>query len=383
VSGVSTGTAVLAASYAFIPGCQAVSNLTAYTATPPVSTAPASNEAYVWCSLPSLGTGDGVAFKEELEKQGFHVRWREDADGMNTSDFGSCTLANYRQLANSGAFTVISHGRPGKHLIVYAPGTPAGKAACETWRNGDTNLIVEYYVNVMSCVVADSSWLAANFKTSLDNNEAIAVWSICYSAATTDELGNPAVSVKEAAGGRWRVGYELPTDATEAENVNHAFFGRMNGVIADGSLRTAGEAYADPAADYRRIGPTVGSVKMDGNAWTTLCPAPLLQTPFYPATSAAGQVKGWGCFLLDTYLDVAVPAGEAMLEPLTADCSGFRWLATPSGGHGLGFNFEKQSSGFGGSLLIDAEKVRNAGVDGRKMDGNRIAPNGDPASMDF
>jgi hypothetical protein len=39
---------------------------------------------------------------------------------------------------------------------------------------------------------------------------------------------------------------------------------------------------------------------MDGNAWTTLCPAPLASGAVYPASAVAEKRKGWGCILLDT-----------------------------------------------------------------------------------
>jgi hypothetical protein len=122
---------------------------------------------------------------------------------------------------------------------------------------------------------------------------------------------------------------------------------------------------------------------MDGNAWTTLCAAPLKSASFFPSALAKGQVKGWGCFLLDTYLNTVAPAGEAISEPWTETCGGFRWLTTPSGGYGLGFNFERRNSGGDSILLIDADKVRNSGAEGRKMDGDLTAPNGDSVMVGF
>jgi hypothetical protein len=351
----------------------------------------------VWCPLPiELGKNDGLAFESKLREQGFRVTWFEDCDDEGPTNFFSCMLSNYKKMATGGAFTVISHGNPGEHLIVYAPWTPTGRDACELWRTGDTNLIVREYPNWCYAVAANSNWLTSNFKGSADKGNALTVLSICYSAATVDPYGNSAVAVKEAAGGRWRVGYALSVCMSEAADVNNELLGRMNGTIANGGLRTAGDAHTDPGVDYQRIGiygyddnddgavdRQTGSVRMNGDAWTTLCPAPLKQTPFYPAASVAKQSKGWGCFLLDTYLNIAVPAGEAALEPWTDACSGFRWLAAPEGGGcGLGFYFENPR-GEGSLLLIDAGKVRNAGTEGRKMDGDRVAPNGDSIMQQF
>lgn len=413
-TGVSTGTTYMAVSYAMVDGGQAITNLTAYTAIPPISFAPAVSNAYVWCSLPiELGRGDGLRFHEELEKQGFSVEWFEDADDYDIANtFGDCTLANYKKMANSGALTVISHGSEGEHLAVYAPLTPDGYTACTNWCAGELGMTVKtnrfvdnlgvfrfdksyYYVSV------DTSWLAANWKPTLDANRAITMWSICYSADTST-----GTSVKEAAGGRWRSGYELPVCMEEAMDVNNEFLKRMNGTIARGNLRTSGSACNDPAVDYKQIyqeiliySPTyeydddfdniidrwIGSVKMEGDWWTTLCPAPLALAPVYPDSTVNEKRKGFGCILLDTALDNTRPATDAVVKNSGgAVIFNTHWLEDTKGSfYGVGFTFDKTTDNARTTMKAISTQIRNEGAEGRQMDGNRIHPNNDDREWSY
>ena len=420
VSGVSTGTAVLAVSYEF-SNSQIVSNLTAFTAIPPISVAPAISNAYVWCSLPSLGTNDGVRFEAELKNQGYKVEWFTDDDGhTNSVNFFGCTLANYKKMATGGAITIISHGMPGEHLAVYAPYTSAGALACTNWCAGETGMYVDSivdtdpvtgttnYIKSYYYVGVETSWLEKNWKQTLSNNNAIVMWSICYSASNCPTAG---ISVKEAAGGRWRSGYELPTAEDEASDVNEAFLQRMNGTLSNGVLRTAGSAYNDPTIDYTTIykrlrtfppPPAVdyeyldwngvnwiyrphGSVRMDGSPWTTLCPAPLEIVPTYPTSAVTEKRKGFGCILLDTALSNILPATDAVVkESGGATIPDTYWLKDSEGRfYGVGFTFDKTSDNSTTTMKAVSDKIKNQGTEGRAMDGNRVQPNTDDKQWSF
>ena len=102
---------------------------------------------------------------------------------------------------------------------------------------GDPNRPGFYYARV------SSDWLQANWKPSLDANRAIVVWASCFSATASGTLP----SLKEGAGGRWRIGYLGVTLAQENYFVNDEFFRNMNGKLNGGLCRTAGEAYANGA----------------------------------------------------------------------------------------------------------------------------------------
>ena len=354
--------------------------------------------------MPRLQTGDGTVFTNELAKQGFSGKWFEDSNGYGSVDFGDCTLENYKKMATYGAITIISHGMPGKHLAVYAPPTPAGEAACNAWRTNEVGMTTQLYADAggrFYCVEVDTSWFTNNWKTSLDNNNAIVMWSICYSASNCPTAG---ISIKDAAGGRWRSGYELPTHVLETSDVNRTLLQRMNGTVGNGNLRTAGQAYNDSTIIYRQINPAwrfdwddilgrymrfVGSVKMDGDWWTTLCPAPLEIAPVYPASPVNENRKGWGCVLLDTALDDTPPAKDAMVKTLGGVIiSDEHWLKDTEGNfYGIGFTFDKSLDNSTATMEALSDKIRSKIKDifsgPRQMDGDRVQPNTDDKQWSY
>jgi len=369
VDGIATGNVQLAWSYT--SGAVTFQDKVAMLIIPTISYAPVSSNAYVWSSLPSLGVDDGTAFQDQIKDQGFKVTWFSDSSASDTN-FEQCTLANYKNMINAGAFTVISHGDKGEHLAVYAEDSTNGQAACDTWRGGDTNLVTRHYQGFW-CVVARSSWLTANWQSGMNANRTIAMWSICYSAS--DNPGTGEASVKEAAGGRWRSGYFNPTDMIEARDVNNKFLKRMNGTTDNARKRTAGEAY-DGGTDY------TSNLKMDGNNWTTLCPAPLADNAVFPDT-AAGNRKGWGCIIFDTYMNQNNPASDALLKLSGCPTTDHRWFGNSDGVYGLGFDFDK-TGGAGTTMRAVADKCRNdGGSKGRQMDGDRVTPSGDNREWSF
>ena len=249
-------------------------------------------------------------------------------------------------------------------------------------------------------VVVEASWLAAHWKQKLDDNNAIVMWSTCYSA----NPGTNGISVKEAAGGRWRSGYVEPTIEYEAETVNREFLQRMNGTVANGKLRTAGAAYNDNGIGvdyYSYIRPvwnattlqndqvtfTNGTVKMDGNYWTTLCPAPLAIDPVYPDSFVNEKRKGFGCILFDTTLEKTDPASDAVQkESGGAIISDTYWLedaTTEKNVYGVGFTFDKTSDNAQTTMKAISTQIKNQGAEGRQMDGDRIQPNNDDREWSY
>jgi hypothetical protein len=324
-------------------------------------------------------------------------------------NFDDCTLENYKKMADFGAITFISHGAPGEHHAVYAPLSPAGKAACDAWRGQEQGMTTQtnwHWVNQTTVdtnksyysVAVDTTWLTANWKQKLDDNYAIVMWSTCYSASNCP---NAQISVKEAAGGRWRSGYELETNADEARDVNEAFIKRMNGTVVNGKLRIAGSAYNDPTINYRQIDTYwfrvfdangnfvnwrhVGSVKMDGDWWTTLCPAPLEINPVYPAWPVSDKRKGFGCILFDTTLDGTSSATDALTkESGGAGIMETYWLKdTNAKFYGLGFVFDKTTDNTQTTMKAISNQIKNEGTEGRQMDGDRVQPNDDDRQWSY
>jgi len=398
VDGIATGKVQLAWSYTS-DGVTST-DIVAMLIIPTISYAPGKGDnAFVWAPLKTgsntnsgnnLGWADATEFENQIKEQGWPtVTWFEDTTGDTDTNFGSCTLANYKGMTNCGIFTVVSHGEEGGHPAVYAECSINGRAAITNWIADETNITVEYippgggapgfyYARV------SSSWMSANWKHSMDTNRAISFWSICYSA--TSNTGSGEDSVKECAGGRWRVGYELPVGMQEAIDVNNNLLARMNGAISNGILRTAGQAYSN--IDYRTIrsygyiGRNVGSVKMDGNGWTTLCPAPLVDNAVFP-DATVGNRKGWGCIIFDTYMSTSYSASDALIKLSGCQTADHRWFGNASGTYGVGFNFDK-TGGAATTMRAVADKCRNEGVGGgRELDGDRINPNKDNRDWQF
>jgi len=379
VDGIHLGQVVLELSYT-TPDNGVLCDEIALFITEPISWAPdpENEKAYIWSSLPSaLGTADGDEFEDQLELQGFDVIWLEDVDNHNNLNFNDCTINNYKNtMVKSGALTVISHGDPGCHYAVYAEDSLAGSNACAAWIGNEPNMIVDYWLNDCYTVRVSSKWLANNWASELNNNKTIALWSICYSATANPAQGEAAV--KEAAGGRWRSGYIDPTDEGEATFVNEKFLQRMNGKIDNREKRTAGKAWQN-GIDY--LYNNVLNVRMDGNDWTTLCPAPMKESPVWPKTNP-GDRKGSGCIIFDTYMNDYWPnVVDRLSGRSTYD---HNWIDNDYGP--FGFRFKFGETGGTTTMRADWEECRNYShgiILGRQLDGDRKAPNKDHKEWSF
>jgi hypothetical protein len=365
-----------------------------------ISWAPAKGDvAHVWSSLPHLGTGDGTAFENQIDDQGFDVVWFSDNDDCQNVNFNDCTLANYQGMKDCGAFTVISHGGRGSHYAVYADGTiGSGDVACDNWRAGQANMSTERFVSggiLLHSVKVDSPWLSANWSATLNTNKAIAIWSICYSATA----GPGGAAVKEAAGGRWRSGFCCVTTEGQATNVNNLLLGRMNGSNGAGAYRTAGEAWDTnqngTGGDGYDAGACAGlpscvpggcpmyageggdkNVKMDGNYWTTLCPAPMKNNdyPVWPNIDP-GNRYGWGCIIFDTYMNDSISSTDALTKNSGGSTYDHKWRGNATGKYILGFDYDK-TDGTETTMQAVGIKCKNKDPDGgRALDADRTKPN--------
>lgn len=224
-------------------------------------------------------------------------------------------------------------------------------------------------------VKVPSTWLLSNFKATTDANKTITHWAICYSAQS-----GTTSSVKEAAGGRWRIGYWDPTSEGEAKTTSDKFFKNMNGTTSNNQKRTAGESW-DGGANYPP------NARMDGNIWTTLCPAPIRdnEKPCWPDTNPLGQNRyGWGCIIFDTYMNDTIAANTALTISSGGPIYDPEWGAdTASGKFLLGFDFDKTTGNVTTVQAIN-DKCKNKDPDGgRELDGDRAAPSKDDRSWSY
>ena len=373
-----------------IPGLELAEDKVAALVIQPISFSPGGGAA-VWSSKPNeIGDGDGVLFDSLISNQGYKVTWYRDAYGERDLSVGDCTANAYLNLDGYGAVTIISHGETNEHLAVYFPDTTAGCDAASRWvadvqYSGGlgSDMTVKrawdrkngYWYRYVS---VKPRWFEANWKPGFDKRNSIVLWACCMSATLLD-----------CCGGRWRSGYCRETHELECCIVYPHFLSRMNGSVGAGTLRPAGMASLN--IESLNIGtpmyPTNTSVRMAGNPWTTLCPAPIIGNPTFPSSDLAEGEVALGCLLLDTFVKdknnmIKVIAGDGVTEiaPLRQEGAEYPF--------GVGFRIKKGS----GSIRVRSEAIKayiesatpnDEFASGKTMDADRVTPNGGIVEWEF
>ncbi len=124
-------------------------------------------------------------------------------------------------------------------------------------------------------------------------------------------------------------------------------------------------------------------MKMHGNDWTTLCPAPMNDDPVWP-DSNPGNRYGWGCIIFDTYMNVSVVGGNALTMVTGGPTYDHNWRGdTTYGKFALGFDYDK-TGGLATNMRGVAASCRNNDPDGgREVDGDRVNPNKDDRDWSY
>jgi hypothetical protein len=156
------------------------------------------------------------------------------------------------------------------------------------------------------------------------------------------------------------------TTGFEGSWANGTFFTYMNGKNGAGLRRIAGSAYGD-GSEY----PV--NVRMDGNPWTTLCPAPVAIGAWTPAQTI-GNHAGWGCLMLDTYMSDVNSASQAVVGDRI---SNVRWVPLGAGKRAVGFHYDKSSGGVIWLNVHTRDCLSDGAGGGRGVDYNRICPSGE------
>lgn len=319
--------------------------------TEPISHCPTGTIGTIW--KPGIGPDfdgtDGQTFTDMTRIQGYTITMIEDADQYG---FGGCTLAAYKGLSASSLLHFMGppDAQSWGHPAVY--GT---QSACIAWKGAEAMPVWQVEGDVW-CVIATSSWLTTNFAPGLDATKAIVHWALGSSDA-----------YKNYAGGRWRVGYSGSAYAgTAFQPTTEQLLRRMNGTQFGGTRRTAGEAWG-AGADFP------SATVMDGNPWTTLCPAPIESNATYPQVVPQRTGSYWCGIIFDTYMDTTITGG---LKSVPGGNSLGNWYPyTQFGSHVLGFTYYIYSLPYQ-ARTIRAEASGIVGG-GKSMDGNRVAPNGE------
>lgn len=368
-----------------IPGLELAKDKVAALVIQPISFSPGGGAA-VWSSIPNgIGDGDGVIFDSIISNQGYKVTWYRDGNGEGDLGVGDCSANAYLNLDGYAAVTIISHGDVDEHLAVYFPNTVDGYNEATKWisdvRNSGghiADMVVRENPGYYWYVSVKPQWFENNWKPGFDRRNSVVLWGSCCSA-----------SLLNCCGGRWRSGYVNPTDQGECSAVNSQFLGKMNGSIGAGTLRPMGLASLNIGS--LNIGtpmcPTNTSVRMEGNPWTTLCPAPIIGNPTFPSSALVEGDVAFGCLLLDTFVKgknnmIKVIAGDGVTGIVPLRQEGAEYPL------GVGFRIKKGS----GSIRVRSEAIKvyiesatpnDEFASGKTMDADRITPNGGIIEWEF
>ena len=336
-----------------------------------VSHCPLGTDGHVW--IPSneneLPADDGYTFERELELQGYNVTWYRDDNSFDDA-WPECTRAHYKSLANDGALHFIGY-TPGYSVAPWPPYYPWGggygaayaqtEDGARTWIGSEPGMrFAEASMGGQQryIILVDDNWHAQNFASGLNDMNAIVHWAFGFSSG-----------IKEAAGGRWRIGYSGAMDVGGFDGVTRKLLQRMNGTDPDYSAtrRTAGEAQGGGGFPVE--------TQMDGNAWTTLCPAPMEVLPQSPPL-----IDGyyWCGIIFDTYMDTTVSANDAL--PLPPGYNKYWSGETGYGEYALGFDYTVDNGQGHGTATADADFCTDGS---KKMDGDRVAPNADDRTWQY
>jgi hypothetical protein len=318
-----------------------------------IARTPSGSSVYVW--KPINEEAFASSFLSELTKEAAYQGWSYSVTNPVTYYFDSnptdddcenCTLANLKSMANGGIVAVLTHGGTG----VLEVARFASISAANAWKGSEVGMTVSEGSNSVS-VYANSAWFQNNWKTALDQNNAIVFLCVCYSADGYDAL---ALNV----GGKTVFASHGDADGILVNNALIKIIEFMNGTDSIKHRNTT-DAYAHTSEVFKE------TVKIMGDGLSTLCPSP---QSVFPLKSS--EIKtGWGCILFDSYMDGSVPANTAVVP--TSGAIGTRSWGGSSNGV---FYIEFLHSGSSVSVEALGDKCRSWGQQGRPMDGDGVAP---------
>ena len=320
-----------------------------------IALTPKGNAVYVW--EPIKEEAFAPAFIDFLTDENHYQGWAysatnpmtyfSDSDPTDTN-CETCTLSNFKMMAQAGILVLLSHGGTGVVEVVRF----STQAAADTWKATEEDMYVIGSETNSWSVYAESRWFQRNWKTQLDQNNAIVFLSVCHSVEGYN-------SIASNVGGKTVFGAYGPADGILVHNAFTEIIEFMNGTSTT-KYRSANRAY-DHIAEFHKY-----TVRLVGDGLSTLCPVP---QRVFPLTSL--EVKtGWGCILFDSFMDNSFSANNSVV-PSLGSVGTRSWGGNSSGMFFIDFLY----TGFGISIEAVSDNCRSAGSEqGRPMDGDGIAP---------
>ena len=323
-----------------------------------ISWSPSGDKIYVWHPINDFHFSDAFVDYMTANYQG----WETGANNPLTvfhdpspddDDFGTCTLENFKAMANGGLLFVQSHGQIGQMDVVWCK----TEAAANAWKGDEPDMYVFYdNQNNRWKVIATSQWFLNNWKPFLDQRRALVFLKICCGADGFGAYGY--MSVASCVGGQTVFAVHGEQVFAAADTFFQAVVEMMNGTSShfkddrsalSAFLTVKGKMNATP-------------LDMVGDGRTTLCPAPQQVFP----TSVGGAKAKWGCILFDTYMDNSISAGTAVV-PVTGTINSRQWGQDA-------FYIDFTHNGQSGKAKAVNENCRSLGQPSKRMDGDGKAP---------
>jgi hypothetical protein len=336
-----------------------------------------------------------VAEIDTPHSQGYHITVR-CTNSQAATGYGSCTRANWNAFAeNVGIALIQTHGAPGSIIAISVKTERLAREWLNSGSSGSDGLSVHKSTEYTGYVVrAKPAWLAENWSSYFNVNDAIVYISGCESAVPDDGAGS---EIFNAVGGRFAIGYLNKVTNTDAAQDITNLFQYMNGIQPFGlDYRLASLAVTDPELSLGLTHRLTGD--------STLCPSvasPVLSniSPEGSGTAASGDGK----VVFDTKLDTVHYLATDALTYSTASpitISNIRW----NGDHEIDFHWQATTSsgGTGGygkptfSVTMTAVAAKIVAFPGgQQLDGGDmstgapplstigVAPNGDDFKWSF
>lgn len=313
--------------------------------------------------------GDKIVARITDDKtQGYTWIRKQDLD-QDDNDVEDCTRPNFNVVDNGSGVTFVNAHGAEDHFCGVSVGENYS-SVITSWIGDEPEEYMERYhwtVKQIWIAVVWEPWFERPPSTGPDRN-----WAAEHTAyRTIVVLGvcNAANSLLSHLGGRVRFGYDDSpgSNSTIRDDVD-LLFGRMNGHEGSAGLRKAGPAFT--AGDFSE------HFMMEGNGYTTLCPAPI---SWWPEGQVA-ECAGTGGIDFDTHIQsVAAQSALEYEAPDNTIISDRRW----TNDYSLRFHYEFTGGNARVKMKAIANYIKAEGGGNQKLDGSCKAPNGDNKEWTF
>lgn len=318
------------------------------------------------------------------------------------NNFGTCTYANLKKLADAGFIYISTHGYEGLSPDNSGNIPPAGLSlvfantedAIDLWREGDENIIPFQHLNYwygdeepyseLECwsAIATAAWAEEHLAPSLENNNTISILSACHS-------GSSSCAWVDACAGGICFGYGTTTDyAWGVKDNNKDLLERMNGQIRDPI--TDEPIYREARDAYNNMPNHRDEFMYSSNNFVRLCPATETYSPGNLERIKSDRTSG--TFTIDTWcvVDETHLASDALTFATTdgITITNVYWVMEDGyfdKSRKIEYNWTYDNNVASGHITVsvNSELIVAYGDGNQQLDFDGITPNADQGNYRF